>query len=349
MKDRRTAGVGPVDPRVLAKSKYRLIYASREILILRTEQYVDRLDVETPFDSASPRNARYVLYGTGVCVCLCIICFVYIFCCNPAVSILSEYATRFDLPRGDQWYLVPIYENIWSDATKGTPILCYYSHWSFWYNHDDTTTVLPRVLVRPSWRVSLSQSPTALELFCDGEADRRGNLETAGSGVNARRQLIFYASWQKNVQFNVLFLLQNDTPTYYSRINSTEGSFSSWCFRWSRCPSFNRPSICRRPESHTHMSLFLFLEVSLFPCIFCIISAFFLYGEYVVRFLLPNGVFLPCDHGLDFLHQLIWEFNQSINNSVVWKQITRKRQKKAPTFLNGCIRISARDICSSLV
>ena len=27
------------------------------------------------------------------------------------------------------------------------------------------------------------------------------------------------------------------------------------------------------------------------------ISAFSLYGEYVVRSFLPNGVFLPCDHG----------------------------------------------------
>ena len=30
-----------------------------------------------------------------------------------------------------------------------------------------------------------------------------------------------------------------------------------------------------------------------------------LYGEYVIRSFLPNGVFLPCDHVLDFLHQLI--------------------------------------------
>ena len=27
--------------------------------------------------------------------------------------------------------------------------------------------------------------------------------------------------------------------------------------------------------------------------------------EYTVRFFLPNGVFLPCDHGLDFWHQLM--------------------------------------------
>ena len=32
---------------------------------------------------------------------------------------------------------------------------------------------------------------------------------------------------------------------------------------------------------------------------FCAISAFSLYGEYVVRSFLPNGGFLPCDHGLD--------------------------------------------------
>ena len=47
---------------------------------------------------------------------------------------------------------------------------------------------------------------------------------------------------------------------------------------------------------------FCFFEMSLFPSIFCTISVFSLYGEYVVRSLLPNGVFLPCDHGLDFLH-----------------------------------------------
>ena len=30
------------------------------------------------------------------------------------------------------------------------------------------------------------------------------------------------------------------------------------------------------------------------------IAVFSLYGEYVVRFFLPDGVFLPCDDGLDF-------------------------------------------------
>ena len=46
---------------------------------------------------------------------------------------------------------------------------------------------------------------------------------------------------------------------------------------------------------------FFFLDLSLFPSTFCTISAFSLYGEYVIRSFLPNGVFLPCDHGLDFL------------------------------------------------
>ena len=59
------------------------------------------------------------------------------------------------------------------------------------------------------------------------------------------------------------------------------------------------------------------LEMSLFPSIFCTISAFSLYGEYVVRSFLPNGVFLPCDHGLDFLHQLIYVRIQSINQKDV--------------------------------
>ena len=35
-------------------------------------------------------------------------------------------------------------------------------------------------------------------------------------------------------------------------------SFSSLCFRCSCGPSFNRPSICRRPDSHTYFFLFSF-------------------------------------------------------------------------------------------
>ena len=68
-------------------------------------------------------------------------------------------------------------------------------------------------------------------------------------------------------------------------------------------PSFNRPSIFRRPDSHTCFFLsfpFGSLETSLFPSIFCTIAVFSLYGEYAVRSFLPNGIFLPCDHGLDY-------------------------------------------------
>ena len=50
---------------------------------------------------------------------------------------------------------------------------------------------------------------------------------------------------------------------------------------------------------------FFFLAMLLFPSIFCTIYAFSLYGEYVVRSFLPNGVFLLYDQGLDFLHQLM--------------------------------------------
>ena len=45
---------------------------------------------------------------------------------------------------------------------------------------------------------------------------------------------------------------------------------------------------------------FVYLEMSLFPSIFIPFPFYLLYGEYVVRFFLPDGVFLPCDHGLDF-------------------------------------------------
>ena len=60
----------------------------------------------------------------------------------------------------------------------------------------------------------------------------------------------------------------------------------------------------------TRVSFFLFSFCLLFGDVvfseyFCTISAFSLYGEYVVRTFLPNGVFLPCDHGLDFLHQFM--------------------------------------------
>ena len=51
-------------------------------------------------------------------------------------------------------------------------------------------------------------------------------------------------------------------------------------------------------------TFFVFVSSFFWRCCFseyfCIIAVFSLYGEYVVRSFLPNGVFLPCDHGLDF-------------------------------------------------
>ena len=62
----------------------------------------------------------------------------------------------------------------------------------------------------------------------------------------------------------------------------------------------------RRPHSVTEQisaSFFVFVSVSLemspFFRVFLYHDSFLLYGEYVVRFFLPDGVFLPCDHGLD--------------------------------------------------
>ena len=83
-------------------------------------------------------------------------------------------------------------------------------------------------------------------------------------------------------------------------------------FSLNRGPSFNRPSIYRRPDSHTCFFLFIpfvYLEddVAFFRVFFVPLplSLLCMYGEYVVRSFLPNGVFLPCDHGLDFGHQLM--------------------------------------------
>ena len=71
------------------------------------------------------------------------------------------------------------------------------------------------------------------------------------------------------------------------------------------------PDIIHIGSSSTaeHMFLFpvffcFFGDVA-FSEYFCTITVFSLYGEYVVRFPLPDGVYLPCDHGLDFRHQLI--------------------------------------------
>ena len=85
-------------------------------------------------------------------------------------------------------------------------------------------------------------------------------------------------------------------------------SFSSLCafveaaalrsivLRYAGAPIATRVSFC----SSFCFPYYVHLEMSLFPSIFCTIAAFSLNGEYVVRSFLPNGVFLPCNHKLDF-------------------------------------------------
>ena len=71
-----------------------------------------------------------------------------------------------------------------------------------------------------------------------------------------------------------------------------------------------RPIVLRHADASiaTRVSFFfiaVYLEMSLFPSIFCTIAVFSLYGEYVVRSFLPGVFFLTCGHGLDFLHHQI--------------------------------------------
>ena len=58
-------------------------------------------------------------------------------------------------------------------------------------------------------------------------------------------------------------------------------------------------SLKPRPTRVSFFFPFVYLEMSLFPSIFCTIAAFSLYRKYAVRVFLPDGAFLSCDHGLD--------------------------------------------------
>ena len=74
--------------------------------------------------------------------------------------------------------------------------------------------------------------------------------------------------------------------------------------------------------------VFISLKISLLPCIFVPLPFFSLYGEYVVRFSLPDGVFLPCDHGLDF-------FTSAYVVVVVFFTLT-DRASTIPSNIRGC-------------
>ena len=79
------------------------------------------------------------------------------------------------------------------------------------------------------------------------------------------------------------------------------GNFTRLIHTLDVCVTIIPYNICRRPGSHTFVFFpFAYLEMSLFPSIFCTIAVFSLYGEYIVRSFLPDGLFLTCDHGLDF-------------------------------------------------
>ena len=77
------------------------------------------------------------------------------------------------------------------------------------------------------------------------------------------------------------------------------------------CSIVLRYSICMHLDSHRQLPnkylrpsfvfvsyFFLSLQVSFSSECFGTITVFSLYGEYVVCFPLPNGVFVCCDHGL---------------------------------------------------
>ena len=60
-----------------------------------------------------------------------------------------------------------------------------------------------------------------------------------------------------------------------------------------------------------------------------IITLFSLYGEYVVRFFLPDGVFLPCDHGLDLDISLRYNsINQKNTESLRLKLLIRTYNRR---------------------
>ena len=82
---------------------------------------------------------------------------------------------------------------------------------------------------------------------------------------------------------------------------------------------------------------FVYLKMSLFPSIFCTIPVFSLYGEYVVRSFLPDGVFLLYDHGLDLLFDISLcenSINRSINQSKVLFSYSRWSFVDVPLYFS---------------
>ena len=67
-----------------------------------------------------------------------------------------------------------------------------------------------------------------------------------------------------------------------------------------------------------------------------------LYGEYVGRFFLPDGVFLPCCHGLNFLHQLC------IGENSTDQSTSKSLQLCHPAWSDGVINICFKKILNTL-
>ena len=115
------------------------------------------------------------------------------------------------------------------------------------------------------------------------------------SGANLYPQGVWFADVMTSFS-GVTFVLF--CPVFVFMLKFAEAAaLRSIVIRYAGAPIATRVSF---------FSPFVYLGMSLFPSFFCtIVASFSLYGDYVVRFPLPNGVFLPCDHGLDFRHQLI--------------------------------------------
>ena len=85
--------------------------------------------------------------------------------------------------------------------------------------------------------------------------------------------------------------------------------------------------------------LFYFLgHVAFSEYFFGTITIFSLHGKYVVRFPLQDGVFLPCDHGLDFWYQHIICENSINQSKIIYTLLVRLCVSLCVSFRNrrGC-------------
>ena len=95
-------------------------------------------------------------------------------------------------------------------------------------------------------------------------------------------------------------------PSFSAGVTLVLFRFHLYAFIEAAAPRSIVLAISRRPDSHMCFFLFpfCFYGAVAFSEYFRTITVVSLYGEYVVptlvRFFLPDGVFLSCDHRLDF-------------------------------------------------